>query len=532
MLKKLLFLISMLFLYGCIIHAQSLTVSGGTNLRIPHGQSYATFTFYFSYSNTNGLSRPVLVVEVDEESYSTETICSVGQGGSWLPSSYQVNVSGAGTHEVTFALTSMDTQYMSCWDIIAWDLEEKDVTCKYEIEIKNDPSGGHVKVNTTSRSSGWEIGLLPTESVNIEAISPQTYSNYTHTWHTGSTNKSDWKKYPKSLSFTHITYNQSTTYTANTSDESSKLIAYLKRTCNLTFENELNGSSETGTMTIDGQTTFTKNVVEDNAVIAAAQHSYDYDGIDFHFDEWSPGGSTSETTTFYPTAHTDYTAEYIGTPSFSLAESDLSFNSYSPRPGADNRVKLTWTEHENTGVTKYEIWRKGKDNGVPFDDGKIAEVNRGTTTYTDGDYILTNGYTDDILNYAVRAYYSPDVTLSSLDYKTTYGDDNAQSKKAAKEEVAVNLIKEYKISNYPNPYNPATNIFYQLPENGHVTIKVYDMLGREIKELVNSVRTSGRYEVQFDGSDLSSGTYIYQIVVDALGEGSGYSASKKMLLIK
>ena len=86
---------------------------------------------------------------------------------------------------------------------------------------------------------------------------------------------------------------------------------------------------------------------------------------------------------------------------------------------------------------------------------------------------------------------------------------------------------EYSLSqNYPNPFNPATTIRYEIPEQGHVSIKIYDMLGREVAVLVDDVVAAGRYSVQFDASNLPSGIYIYRIVSD------NYVESKRMTFVK
>lgn len=89
------------------------------------------------------------------------------------------------------------------------------------------------------------------------------------------------------------------------------------------------------------------------------------------------------------------------------------------------------------------------------------------------------------------------------------------------------ILKSYYIEqNYPNPFNPSTTINYQLPKNGQVTIKVYDMLGREVRTLVNENKPAGSYSVNFDAGSLSSGIYIYRI------SAGDYIAAKKMTLIK
>ncbi|MBC8043136.1 MAG: T9SS type A sorting domain-containing protein [Rhizobacter sp.] len=66
--------------------------------------------------------------------------------------------------------------------------------------------------------------------------------------------------------------------------------------------------------------------------------------------------------------------------------------------------------------------------------------------------------------------------------------------------------------NYPNPFNPATTIAYELPKAAAVSLKVYDVIGREVASLVNERKAAGRYEVRFDGSKLASGIYMYRLI--------------------
>ncbi|MFZ0453758.1 MAG: endo-1,4-beta-xylanase [Ignavibacteriaceae bacterium] len=80
--------------------------------------------------------------------------------------------------------------------------------------------------------------------------------------------------------------------------------------------------------------------------------------------------------------------------------------------------------------------------------------------------------------------------------------------------------------NFPNPFNPSTNIRYSLIKTSKVTLKIYDLLGREVKVLVNTVQSSGQYTVTFDAQDLASGVYFYQI-----NTGS-FIATKKLILLK
>ncbi|RKY98078.1 MAG: hypothetical protein DRQ13_03920 [Ignavibacteriae bacterium] len=89
--------------------------------------------------------------------------------------------------------------------------------------------------------------------------------------------------------------------------------------------------------------------------------------------------------------------------------------------------------------------------------------------------------------------------------------------------------------NYPNPFNPKTIIKYQIPELSFVTIKVFDVLGNEVATLVDGERLAGKYEVEFsiNKSQLTSGTYFYQLEVYSTGSGVGsYIQTKKMVLLK
>jgi photosystem II stability/assembly factor-like uncharacterized protein len=80
--------------------------------------------------------------------------------------------------------------------------------------------------------------------------------------------------------------------------------------------------------------------------------------------------------------------------------------------------------------------------------------------------------------------------------------------------------------NFPNPFNPTTKINYQIPQSGFVTLKVYDLLGKEFATLVNEEKPAGNYEVEFNGSSLSSGIYFYKL------QAGDYTEVKKMILMK
>jgi len=95
------------------------------------------------------------------------------------------------------------------------------------------------------------------------------------------------------------------------------------------------------------------------------------------------------------------------------------------------------------------------------------------------------------------------------------------------ERIASTIPTKFKLyQNYPNPFNPITVIKFDLPKESFVKLKIFDVLGREVKTLVNEVKLSGSYTIDFNASDLSSGVYFYRL------ETGNFIEVKKMLLIK
>ena len=122
-----------------------------------------------------------------------------------------------------------------------------------------------------------------------------------------------------------------------------------------------------------------------------------------------------------------------------------------------------------------------------------------------------------------------DLENAITSYAATLGNGDAYLSKLHKQAInnTTSLPKEYKLfDNYPNPFNPSTTIRYELPKNGFVTIKVYDILGREVATLVNENKTAGEYSVMFNAKNLSSGVYIYQL------KAGNFISNKKLLLMK
>jgi hypothetical protein len=123
------------------------------------------------------------------------------------------------------------------------------------------------------------------------------------------------------------------------------------------------------------------------------------------------------------------------------------------------------------------------------------------------------------------------LSIGAIEAHRILGDkeyfDIYPEEQSIKKTVTTAAPTEYELyDNYPNPFNPATTINFQIPKDGYVTLKVYDILGREVATLVNEEKKAGSYSYKFDASELSSGVYIYKITAN------DFVQSKKMLLMK
>jgi glycosidase len=182
-----------------------------------------------------------------------------------------------------------------------------------------------------------------------------------------------------------------------------------------------------------------------------------------------------------------------------------------------NVYSYSSTSENNVVVTAANFRQDAKNitlniSSLPFD---------GTSTYYLTD--LMNGTVYTIIPSQRDAY---PVALDGYQAKVFYyGLDSVSV--GVDEQVVSNLPNEYKLmQNYPNPFNPTTRIKYQIRETEKVTLKIYDMLGREVKTLVDGMQNSGTHEVSFNASNLSSGIYFYQL------KSANYSDVKKLIILK
>ncbi|MBE2255513.1 MAG: T9SS type A sorting domain-containing protein [Ignavibacteria bacterium] len=176
-----------------------------------------------------------------------------------------------------------------------------------------------------------------------------------------------------------------------------------------------------------------------------------------------------------------------------------------------NSVNLNWSTISEVNNSHFELERKIADseNNVYK---KINSIN-GNGNSTE---IKNYSYSDRNLNSGKYIY-----RLKQVDYNGNfqyYELDNF---------IEVGVPDKYELSqNYPNPFNPVTKINFQLPKNNFVSLKIYDITGKEISSLVNGNLIAGYYTMEFKADNLASGVYFYRLAT------SEFTEIKKMMLIK
>ena len=179
-----------------------------------------------------------------------------------------------------------------------------------------------------------------------------------------------------------------------------------------------------------------------------------------------------------------------------------------------NNVKLNWVTEWELNNSGFELERKETIEGSLW--SKIAFITGGGTTQGQKHY----NYDDKKLKTGSYNY-----RLKQIDYNGGYEYFELN------EAVSIKGPNDFKISqNYPNPSNPKCKIDYEIPFESKVSIKVYNMLGQEVFDLVNENKTADFYTVEFDGSNLASGMYFYRIIAE--GGNKKFTQTLKMVLVK
>ncbi|HMQ67669.1 MAG TPA: T9SS type A sorting domain-containing protein [Ignavibacteria bacterium] len=219
----------------------------------------------------------------------------------------------------------------------------------------------------------------------------------------------------------------------------------------------------------------------------------------------------------------------------------ITFQQYTgangPSVGGSKSVIMRFYDYNIQGQ-RDTMYSKSYRNLTIFDtlrfDWAYAQYN---SLGTNIDSLTVNISTDGGLTFPIEAFRRGGFALSTAPITSSFfiPQDNTQWRTyefSLNGTVSVNnpgenIPSKYSLNqNYPNPFNPSTVISYDLPVSGNVRVTIYDMLGKEIKNLVNEFQSPGRYNVTFNAVGLSSGVYFYRL------NTKGFTEIKRMILLK
>ena len=178
----------------------------------------------------------------------------------------------------------------------------------------------------------------------------------------------------------------------------------------------------------------------------------------------------------------------------------------------NDKISVSFTYFQTNNSNDYLEIHDGSSITDPLLGTYSGTTNPGTKTSTASDGSLTFKFISDANNYVGSGWGA---VLTTVPGPTGITDE--QNK----------IPSEYSLNqNYPNPFNPTTTIKYSIPKTSNVELKVFDILGSEVAELVNEEKPAGNYTVNFNASRLPSGIYFYRI------EAGKFTTTKKLILLK
>ena len=306
-------------------------------------------------------------------------------------------------------------------------------------------------------------------------------------------------------------------------------VAHLRKMFIVTLKNSYTGVGCKGTIKVDGSV---KNVPDEEFVeqthdiIVSAQNST-YNNIIYTFDHWS-NGSRSSQITISPDDNCTYTAYFKGKP--------VPLNVTQCGGPVGSNVTIKWQKHPNTNVTKYQIWRKVKHSLTGQTEGPaiLKTVGRDVTSYTDYDYIVTSGYTEDLLSYDIRPYYSIENVYADPEWHNLFGSGDIPNESELKEPDKKCIDENYSMTCSPNPFNPVTGISIRISAESDVKLCIFNIKGQLVSTVVDRNLMQGYYKYFWHGTDsygkeLASGIYIAKLVVREKSAQKTHILTQKLL---
>lgn len=306
--------------------------------------------------------------------------------------------------------------------------------------------------------------------------------------------------------------------------------AKFKNIYNFLVENDFEGVRNKGFIKLD-DTTYALpraafEVLQDRALRLEAPEQA-YECMYYTLEQWSDG-STANPFVQVPQGHGSLTARYKALRALPPPEVGTSRDVGQP-------IRVIWLEHPNPKITRYQVWRRVKSQSGKLSSAEcVATLARGTTSREDPDYELTASYTHDLISYSVRSYYSATSAYSEDEWTEVFGKQSTHDLTNVPTMSLDSLPAAYRVRHYPNPFNSATSIRITIADEADVSVKVFDILGREAAILVSEHRVPGTYYSTWDATRFPSGIYFCRLQTDFVrsGKAGTYLELKKLVLIK
>ncbi len=217
-----------------------------------------------------------------------------------------------------------------------------------------------------------------------------------------------------------------------------------------------------------------------------------------------------------------------------------SYNSSAWNSVSTNDYEMRAVINDNTAfpVELTSFTAKSTNEGIQLNWTTATEVNnygfevekKSNTSWKEIGFVKGHGNSNSPKDYS---YIDNSVTNGSdLQYRLKQINNDGSFEYSNPVTVTLSVANFGLSQNFPNPFNPTTSIRYFISKNSFVTLTVYDMLGKQVERLVNGVKAIGSYNAEFNGSNLSSGVYMYRLVITPTDGSKGFIAVKKLMLLK
>jgi len=389
----------------------------------------------------------------------------------------------------------------------------------WKIKVKNSFNAGNLKVNGSTVASGTTVSGFEWKG-SITVVADEANKVWTNGYYKRLT---DWTVESVSQGHSNNSINTIANWQIN---DPPTFIAELRDEYNVHFQNNFISNSNNGAMEIEGinQSNISYSnpfyVLKDYNIEAKVTDWQVFNSIKYFFVKWEDNNSTSKTRTFYPDSHEYYSALFLGKP--------LQVTGLSSVGAIGQAIELEWDQHPNSNC-KYKVYRKNKQQGNV--EVYVTTLNNNVTTYTDDLYKRTRTYSDFLLSFDVRAYYTTEQTEADPLYLIIFGDYYPSINDGVKISTIEGIPQNYTISNYPNPFNPSATLQFTVPKTSFINISIFDNNGKKIKTVLSGLKEEGFHSIKWNGQN-ESGVKVVSGLYFVRFTAPGVIKNHKLLLMK